>query len=146
MSRPSSMETCLIEVWHEIFAIACTDGGLTGRSLSLVSKHFHEHFRAFEVPIYSHHSMEATHCLLTDLSPASWLSKEDQISFYSLPLSLYGCDVEDPDLDRIIRLWRRNGSFRRYSIYTVNRQGLTTIQRQYSGRTFQVQKITSRLR
>ena len=36
------METCPIEIWHEIFAIACTDGGLTGRSLSLVSKHFHD--------------------------------------------------------------------------------------------------------
>lgn len=49
------------------------------------------HFRAFEVPIYSHHSMEATYCLFTDVSPASWPSKEDQISFHSLPLSLSGC-------------------------------------------------------
>jgi hypothetical protein len=40
MSRP--METCPSEIWHEIFAFACTDSGLTGRSLSLVSKPFHD--------------------------------------------------------------------------------------------------------
>jgi hypothetical protein len=36
------MEKCPIEIWQEIFAIACTDAGLTGRSLSLVSKHFND--------------------------------------------------------------------------------------------------------
>jgi hypothetical protein len=40
LSRP--METCPSEIWHEIFAFACTDTGLTGRSLSLVSKRFHD--------------------------------------------------------------------------------------------------------
>ena len=33
---------CPPEIWHEIFALACTDTGLTGRSLSLVSKEFNE--------------------------------------------------------------------------------------------------------
>ena len=33
---------CPPEIWHEIFALACTDTGSTGRSLSLVSKHFHD--------------------------------------------------------------------------------------------------------
>ena len=43
MSRlVAQIETCPTEIWHEIFALACTDGGLTGRSLSLVSKHFHD--------------------------------------------------------------------------------------------------------
>ena len=32
---------CPTEIWHEIFALACTDMGITGQSLSLVSKHFH---------------------------------------------------------------------------------------------------------
>ena len=36
------MELCPPEIWHEIFALACTDTGLTGRSLSLVSKQFHD--------------------------------------------------------------------------------------------------------
>jgi hypothetical protein len=33
---------CPPEIWHEIFALACTDTGSTGRSLSLVSKQFHD--------------------------------------------------------------------------------------------------------
>ena len=37
-----SMETCPTEIWHEIFAFVCTDSGLNGRSLSLVSKRFHD--------------------------------------------------------------------------------------------------------
>jgi hypothetical protein len=36
------MELCPTEIWHEIFALACTDTGLTGRSLSLVSKQFND--------------------------------------------------------------------------------------------------------
>ena len=40
MSRPT--ETCPSEIWHGIFALACTDTGLTGRSLSLVSRQFHD--------------------------------------------------------------------------------------------------------
>ena len=32
---------CPTEIWHKIFALACTDTGITGQSLSLVSKHFH---------------------------------------------------------------------------------------------------------
>ena len=40
MFRP--MQTCPSEIWHEIFTLACTDSGLTGRSLSLVSKRFHD--------------------------------------------------------------------------------------------------------
>ena len=37
-----SMETCPTEIWYEIFAFVCTDSGLNGRSLSLVSKRFHD--------------------------------------------------------------------------------------------------------
>jgi hypothetical protein len=36
---PSVVEKCPAEVWAEIFELACTDGGPTGRSLSLVSKY-----------------------------------------------------------------------------------------------------------
>ena len=31
-----------VEIWHLIFSLACTDDGSTGRSLSLVSTHFHQ--------------------------------------------------------------------------------------------------------
>jgi hypothetical protein len=31
-----------VEIWHHIFSFACTDDGSTGRSLSLVSTHFHD--------------------------------------------------------------------------------------------------------
>ena len=36
------------EILHEIFALACTDTGLTGQSLSLVSKQFNEISRPFK--------------------------------------------------------------------------------------------------
>ena len=39
---------CPPEILHEIFALACTDTGLTGRSLSLVSKQFKEISRTFK--------------------------------------------------------------------------------------------------
>ena len=37
-----SIERCPTEIWHEIFAFVCTDTGLNGRSISLVSKRFHD--------------------------------------------------------------------------------------------------------
>ena len=39
---------CPTEIWYEICALACTDTGITGRSLSLVSKHFHVVSRPFK--------------------------------------------------------------------------------------------------
>lgn len=38
---PITMERCPLEISLSIFSLACTDGGNTGRSLSLVSKHIH---------------------------------------------------------------------------------------------------------
>ena len=37
-SSMSAMERCPLELWEKIFALACTDGGFTGCSLSLVSR------------------------------------------------------------------------------------------------------------
>ena len=39
---PSPMERCSVELWQEIFTQACTDGGRTGCSLSLVSHRVRE--------------------------------------------------------------------------------------------------------
>ena len=36
------MDAVPVEIWHNIFALACTDDGYTGRSLSLVSTYFHD--------------------------------------------------------------------------------------------------------
>jgi hypothetical protein len=36
------MDRCPIDIWSIIFTFACTDGGVTGRSLSLTSRHVHE--------------------------------------------------------------------------------------------------------
>jgi hypothetical protein len=36
------MDCCPIEIWSIIFTFACTDGGVTGRSLSLTSRHVRE--------------------------------------------------------------------------------------------------------
>lgn len=37
-----NVDRCPLEIWTFIFSLACTDGGFTGRSLSLVSKSFRE--------------------------------------------------------------------------------------------------------
>ncbi|OBZ70278.1 hypothetical protein A0H81_09707 [Grifola frondosa] len=39
-----------LELWRNIFTLACTDGGFTGISLALVSKHFH----AASLPVRLH--------------------------------------------------------------------------------------------
>jgi len=36
------MDHCPIEIWSQIFTLACTDNGFTGRSLSLTSRYIHE--------------------------------------------------------------------------------------------------------
>jgi hypothetical protein len=36
------MHKCPIEIWLQIFQVACTDDGSTGRSIALVSRFFHE--------------------------------------------------------------------------------------------------------
>ena len=37
-----AMERCPPEIWHEIFTLICDDGGYMARSLSLVSRYFHD--------------------------------------------------------------------------------------------------------
>ncbi|KAF8649355.1 hypothetical protein AX16_005864 [Volvariella volvacea WC 439] len=39
---PNILNTLPPEIWEQIFSLACTDGGFTGRSLSLVSKQCYE--------------------------------------------------------------------------------------------------------
>ena len=36
------MDRCPIEVWNQIFTLACTNNGFTGRSLSLASRYIHD--------------------------------------------------------------------------------------------------------
>jgi hypothetical protein len=36
------MNHLAVEIWHQVFTLACTDNGFTGRSLSLVSQYIHE--------------------------------------------------------------------------------------------------------
>jgi hypothetical protein len=38
----ATMDRWPIEIWSQIFALACTDNGFTGRSLSLVSRYIYE--------------------------------------------------------------------------------------------------------
>ncbi|KZP29496.1 hypothetical protein FIBSPDRAFT_727497, partial [Athelia psychrophila] len=38
-----------VELWHHIFAFACTDGGPTGSALALVSRYIHECAKPFKL-------------------------------------------------------------------------------------------------
>ena len=52
----SNADVLPVELWQHIFSFACLDGGSTGRSLSLVSKHF----RAMSAP-FKYRSIAITH-------------------------------------------------------------------------------------
>ncbi|KAA1477105.1 hypothetical protein DENSPDRAFT_748821, partial [Dentipellis sp. KUC8613] len=43
------MEKCPVEIFHIIFAFACTDDGTTGRSLALVSRWMYEASLPFQL-------------------------------------------------------------------------------------------------
>jgi len=43
------MDRCPVELWLKIFAIACTDDGFTGRSLSLVSRYIRDTSKSFKL-------------------------------------------------------------------------------------------------
>ena len=66
------MNTCTKEVLSFIFAEACTDDGLTGRSLSLVSKHIRDTSRRYalqSVALHGSHQLFAFASLLENANP-----------------------------------------------------------------------------
>jgi len=71
-SSLSSMERCPTEIWNHIFSETCIDNGITGRSLSLVSKHIHETSKSVKLQSLSVHGPKQIHglaVLLADTLP-----------------------------------------------------------------------------
>lgn len=79
------------EIWMEIFTYACTDTGITGRSLSMVSRFFHEASRPVKlqnIAIHGHEQMIRFHDLLDhttlhfrnvrSLLVSSWWQEEEE--------------------------------------------------------------------
>jgi len=64
------MERCPTEIWNHIFSDACIDNGITGRSLSLVSKYVQETSKSVKLQSLSVHGpkqiiMDLLFCLQT---------------------------------------------------------------------------------
>ncbi|KAF7986002.1 hypothetical protein HWV62_41326 [Athelia sp. TMB] len=59
------------EILHQIFPLAVTDGGSTGRSLALVSRHFHEMSKEYRLQSISlcSHTQATSFALMLDRTP-----------------------------------------------------------------------------
>ncbi|KIM79213.1 hypothetical protein PILCRDRAFT_74632, partial [Piloderma croceum F 1598] len=55
-----TLNHCPLEICFQIFALACTDGGYTGRSLSAVSRYIHDTSSSYKFQSVTLHNTHQT--------------------------------------------------------------------------------------
>lgn len=93
------------ELWFSIFELACVDGGLTGRTLALVSQHFRsmsEPARLFSVALTVGKRLSPLENLITSLAASDRLRRGLRHLFIEQTSILESNHSRDPDLEDLI--------------------------------------------